>query len=371
MRIVHLTASSLFGGPERQMLGLAQALPDDVHSTFVSFSENGRCRAFIEQVEQAGFAATELIHDSPRVFRCVGEVTALLREQQTDILITHGYKSNIIGRLAARRAGVPIVSVSRGWTGENLKVRLYDAIDKFHLRFMDRVVCVSSGQADRVYRTDIAPGRVRVIRNAARLDAFANRDFEFGHVLRTLAGGSGPIILAAGRLSPEKGFHVLVEAAGKVSKARFVLFGDGAERSRLESRVRELGIQERFRMPGFREDLDALIPWADLVVLPSLTEGLPNVALEASAASVPVVATAVGGTPEVIDDSATGYLVPAGDSELLADRIVNLLEHPERAKKFGEAGRQRMVEQFSFEAQARAYQELFAELVPSRELAWS
>lgn len=372
MKIVHLTASSFFGGPERQMLGLAKALPDGIETSFASFSESGRCQAFLNEVERSGFLAHELVHDSPRLLKCICEVAELLRERHADILITHGYKSNLLGRVASRRVGIPIVSVSRGWTGENLKVRLYDALDKFHLRFMDRIVCVSQGQADRVYRTDVAPGRVRVIRNGARLDAFSDPDPEYRKFLQELAGGEGPIILAAGRLSLEKGFHVLVESAQLVPGARFILLGEGAERDRLESRILELGLGERFRLPGFRDDVDALIPWADVVVLPSFTEGLPNVALEASAAGVPVVATAVGGTPEVVEEGVTGFLVRPGDALALAEKINSLLTQAQLRRQFGEAGRRRMINFFSFEAQARAYQELFAELlttrVPMREL---
>src|SRR5205823_2245703 len=115
----------------------------------------------------------------------------------------------------------------------------------------------------------------------------------------------------------EKGFGVLVEAAAGALRgdpaAGVVLFGEGVLRSDLERRVRELGLAGRFVMPGFRTDLDTLFPAADVVALPSFTEGLPNVALEAGAAGVPVVATAVGGTPEVVADGETGFLVPPGE----------------------------------------------------------
>src|SRR6476646_8135873 len=147
MHIVHLTASAFFGGPERQMLGLAASLPADHSTTFLSFSEGGRCGAFLAAARRAGFDAAELAHDTPHLRRAVRELTAFLRGNFADVLVTHGYKSNLLGRPAARRAGIPIVSVSRGWTGENLKVCCYGAVGRFHLRFMDRVVCGSSAQA--------------------------------------------------------------------------------------------------------------------------------------------------------------------------------------------------------------------------------
>jgi glycosyltransferase involved in cell wall biosynthesis len=144
-----------------------------------------------------------------------------------------------------------------------------------------------------------------------------------------------------------------------------VIFGDGPLRGPLERRVAALGLDDRVRLPGFRDDLDRLLPWADVVVLPSLTEGLPNVALEAAAAAVPVVATAVGGTPEVVVSGRTGFLVPASDPNALAVRATELLGNEGLARAIGTFGRQWVEEHFSFAAQARAYERLFAELVPS------
>jgi len=365
MRIVHLTASALFGGPERQMLGLAAALPSQYSTTFLSFSEAGRCRPFLAAVRAAGFDAAELSNDTPHYRSAARELTAFLRGNHADVLVTHGYKSNVLGRPAARSAGRPIISVSRGWTGENWKVRCYDALDRFHLRFMDRVVCVSEGQATRVRSAGVPADRIRVIRNATRLRR-EPPDAAGRERLRQLAGGPGPIVLAAGRLSPEKGFSILVDAARVVRQAypevRFVLCGDGPEQPSLSQQIARAGLAGAFRMPGFRDDLDALIPWADVVTLPSFTEGLPNVALEAAAAGVPVVATAVGGTPEVVVNGQTGFLVPPGNAERLAARLIDLLRHPEWRQAFGAAGQKRINDQFSFAGQARAYQALFDEL---------
>jgi glycosyltransferase involved in cell wall biosynthesis len=211
---------------------------------------------------------------------------------------------------------------------------------------------------------------VRIIRNGARLKAFQRPDPAARDRLRQLASGPGPTVLAAGRLSPEKGFAVLLEAARwlrqAVPEARVVVFGDGPERPALERRIVEYGLNEIVRLPGFRDDLDALLPWADVVVLPSFTEGLPNVALEAGAAGVPVVATAVGGTPEVVVNGQTGFLVPAGDPTTLAARVADMLRNPDWAGAFGQAARRRMENLFSFEGQARAYAQLFDEITSTR-----
>ncbi|QJW97056.1 glycosyltransferase [Frigoriglobus tundricola] len=372
MNLVHLTASTFFGGPERQMLGLALALPDAVRTTFATFPEGGRGGAFLDEVRAHGFATAPLKNDFPKLVATVREITELLRATACDVLICHGYKAHLLGRLAARSVGVPAVAVSRGWTAETRNVKLYEWIDRRHLRFMDHVVCVSEGQADKVRKWCRVPaGRLSVIRNSARLGAFENADpGARARLLGFFPSGTpvSRIVLSAGRFSPEKGFGVLVEAAATVCAdptAGVVMFGEGALRGDLERRIADLGLSGRVVLPGFRSDLDALIGGADVVVLPSYTEGLPNVALEASAAGVPVVATAVGGTPEAVADGTSGFLVPPGQPAAIANKVGELLRDPALRARFGAAGRDRMREQFTFRAQAAAYLKLLNTLRPT------
>jgi glycosyltransferase involved in cell wall biosynthesis len=266
---------------------------------------------------------------------------------------------------------VPAVAVSRGWTGETRKVKLYEWLDRRHLRLMDRVVCVSEGQAEKVRNWCGVPvERMSVIRNSARLGAFEKADPAARERLRGFfAGEVSHVVLAAGRFSPEKGFGVLVDAAASIClanpRAGVVLFGEGPLRGELERRVSQLDLAGRVVLPGFRTDLDSLIGGADVVVLPSYTEGLPNVALEASAAGAPVVATAVGGNPEVVAEGETGYLVPSGDPARLAARVNDLLRDPAARARLGAAGRRRMRELFTFDAQAKAYLQLLHTLIPT------
>lgn len=347
------------------MLGLAEQLPPGWHTTFMSFAEGGRCREFLDAVRVRGFDTVQLRHDTPHLRSALRELTRLLDHLAADALLCHGYKANLLGRIAARRLGIPAVAVSRGWTGENRKVRIYEALDRRHLRYMDHVVAVSEGQAAKVRRCGVKEQKLSIIRNSARLSAFTEPDPTYRKQLDDLFNPEWrhiPLILAAGRLSPEKGFDVLVQAASQIPDARFVLFGEGTERPRLEQMLVELGLATRFQMPGFTREFDRFVPWADIFVLPSHTEGLPNVALEASSARVPVVATAVGGTPEVVANETTGFLVPPARPDLLAVKIRELLTDAECRKRMGEAGHQRMQEQFTFASQADAYVRLLQSL---------
>src|SRR5262249_44739731 len=138
----------------------------------------------------------------------------------------------------------------------------------------------------------------------------------------------------------------------------FLLFGEGSRRAVLLRQIARLGLTNWFVLDGFRTDFDRILPHLDLLVLPSYTEGLPNVVLEACAAGVPVVATAVGGRREVLGDGI-GMLAPPGNPRALAESLITALDHPQAMKERGEAGRRRVAERFSFATQAACYQELF------------
>jgi glycosyltransferase involved in cell wall biosynthesis len=368
--LMHLTASPFFGGPERQMLGLAGALAGDLCSILVSFSEGGRCRAFLEEAGRQGFAAHELAHDTPRIRGARAELVELLRRSGSDILFCHGYKASLIGRLAARRAKIPVAAVSRGWTYESAKVRLYELLDRINLRWMDRVVCVSQGQAAKVRGAGIPRRKIVVIPNAidamrfATLDPAARTELErlFPRPVRRIVG-------AAGRLSPEKGFLDLVDAAALVVRrdpeVGFVLFGEGALRPALGARIKDRQLSESFILAGFRPDLDHLLPALDLLVQSSYTEGMPNVILEACAAGVPVLATAVGGTPEILEQDLASRLVPPGKPDAMGQRILETFAAGPRSRDVGMQGQQHVRNRFTFEAQAALYRQLISTLSQS------
>jgi glycosyltransferase involved in cell wall biosynthesis len=228
-------------------------------------------------------------------------------------------------------------------------------------------VCVSQAQAVKVRQAGVPEKRIAVIRNAIGSEAFAPSDPTYRQAVRNfLPADCSHVVGAAGRLSPEKGFGDLVEAAVQVLKtnptAAFILFGDGPLRQSLAEHIRIRGLSGRFVLGGFRTDLARLLPHFDLLVLPSFTEGLPVVVLETFAAGVPVVATSVGGTPEVVLDKVNGYLVPPSQPNQLADGICQALQDDGARRAMGERGRDRVREQFSFEAQSAQYQKLFEDV---------
>ena len=373
MKVVHLTDSPFYGGPERQMLGLSVALPPCIHTTILCFRDHQSGRPFLEKLEASGIAARMIGHSNPRFLGMVGDVVRELRHERANLLVCHGYKAGVIGWFAARRVGIPVIAVSRGWTAHTLKVRAYETLDRTMLQRMAGVVCVSAGQAAKVARTGLRRDRLHVIHNSVDPTRFRGRDAAGRAILEGLfPTPPGVIIVAVGRLSPEKGFDQLVEAARTIVRGSgehigIVLIGDGPDRRKLEKQVVAAGLESTVAFAGFRTDVDRLLPSADILVQSSYTEGLPNVVLEAYAAGIPVVATDVGGTGEIIDDRVTGFLVRPGDPAALARRIIELAGSPELRQDMGERGRSLVRTHFSFARQANQYHELFVGFLRSAD----
>lgn len=366
LRIVHLLASPFVGGPERQVLGLARHLPAEFASSFLSFAEGGKAHAFLDLARTHGFESHALRFNFPHLRPATAEVAQWLRKLRADVVCTSGYKPDLIGWRAARQVGVPVVSISHGWTAATLKVRCYEALDRFMLRWMDAVVAVSQAQAFKVKAAGAAASKVVVIKNAVDAEPVAADPSHRRELSSWFAAPPRWIVGAAGRLSPEKGYDDFITAAAQVLRQQadvgFVLFGDGPLRASLERHVQTLQLTGRFVLAGFRDNVGQFLPHLDLSVMTSHTEGLPVILLECGAAGVPTIATAVGGIPEVIDDGVTGLLIPPGQPLVLAERIASLLHDEDRRRAMGQALQEKVRRQFTFEQQSQQYQALFRRL---------
>ena len=388
MKILILTASPFFGGPERQMLELAKTLRvrhPDVACCIGSFHENGNCRPFLEKVVAEGFEAIELVNDFPHLFRAKNELKQILLDHKIDILVTNGHKSRGVSCLLPKSLCIPNLTVSRGWTTESLKILLFNLADRWFHRRADHVIAVSEGQAAKVIRFGTPSERVTVIRNAIRTERFdtppdpAMREKLLAMFPNISASEmtndhsqTQPRFLlgAAGRLSPEKGFDLLIDTVKIIRDRAFpvglVIFGEGFLREALETQVRSLDLQNDVQLPGFTDELDMYLSHFDIFVQSSHTEGLPNVLLESMAARTPVVATNVGGTSEVVDEGVTGLMVPPGNAIQLADAICRLLAEPEKLPAMGTAARERVQTFFTFENQADRYFQLLCRFSPQQ-----
>lgn len=369
-RVAHLIATNFFGGPEKQIVEHALRINQDKFAVLlISFIERSMANELVNAAKEKNIFVRELFTENPFNPRSVLDLWSILKEEKIDILCTHGYKSNVVGRIASWLIGIPEIAISRGWTGENWKIKLYEKLDKLFLRFADHVVTVSEGQREKVLKLGVKANNLSVIYNGINLNNVKNRSVNY---IRTELGiNDNPVIvMSAGRLSPEKNFAGLIDAAkivtAKDKNIRFVVFGEGFLREELEKKTRDADLEGKFFLPGFRKDFVSLLREADIFVLPSFTEGLSNVILEAYASKKPVIATRVGGNPEVVMNGETGYLVEPDNAEKMAECIMTLAQDPDLRATMGAKGYEYVKEHFSFDIQTRKYEELYYKILDHR-----
>lgn len=232
-------------------------------------------------------------------------------------------------------------------------------------RRVDRVIGVSRFTSERFHEALGWPlDRLSVVPNAVAVERFTREPDPA--VRAGLEDGSGrPIVVVPARLEDQKGHRYLLEAARLLPDVRFLCVGDGELRAALVADAARLGVGERFEFLGFRTDMDALFGACDLVVLPSLYEGLPLALIEAMAAGKAVVATDIGGTRELVIDGETGLLVAPRDPGALATAITSVLGDPSLACRFAAAGRERAVSGFSAGAMVGAVSREYARILRS------
>jgi glycosyltransferase involved in cell wall biosynthesis len=283
---------------------------------------------------------------------CMLRLSRMLRDERFDLLHTHSSKAGIVGRLAAARAGSPsrVVHHVHGWSFNTTQPRwirkAYVLLERMAAR--PGFVILSCSEA-----TDAQGRRERIGRDEDRrvvpygIDRRQNlRRRSPEHVRRALGAGSRDVVfLQVGNLKPQKDpltfARGAVLASKRLRRAHFWIAGDGPLRSEVERIAREGGIADRLKVLGWRRDVPDLLAAADVLVLTSRFEGLPIAVLRGMAAGLPVVATAVDGTPEAVADGESGLLLAPGDVRALSESLVSLGRDPARRRAMGHAGRVR------------------------------
>ncbi|BCS97098.1 glycosyl transferase [Desulfoluna limicola] len=290
-----------------------------------------------------------------------------------DLIHSHGYKGNILlGFLPLSLRRVPMLTTIHGYTGSGglNRMSLYESLDRFSHRFLDKTVLVNEKMRELPFFTKPARKGLAVINNGISLNnegPLADPQGRIGQIDRFCRNGVA--IGSIGRLSREKGFGDMIEALGILLEsgvdARLVIIGEGTERQSLESQVARKGLTDRVLMPGYISDGKHLIPFFDFYVIASLTEGLPITLLEAMQARVPIVATSVGGIPQVIRHKKEGLLVDPKDPGQMAKAVFWAMGHPEaRAEMIRRAAR-RVASEYSAAKMADEYMTLYDALIPS------
>jgi len=292
----------------------------------------------------------------------IAAIRELVVRTGADVVHAHGYKADIYVYLALRGSGVALVSTCHTWYDTDWMVSLYGVADRLVLRGFARVVAVSDEVKQRLLKAGVRNDRIRMVRNGIDL-----RPFD-GATPSLRGGGSGGLIVGlVGRLAWEKGVDIFLLAAARVlvefPYANFLVIGEGPDREKLERSIDELGIRQSVTMAGRRDDMPSVYASFDVIVSSSRQEGLPMAILEGMASGRPLVASAVGDVPTVVQDGQTGLLVPAEDVERLAAAIMELLRDPPKRARFGAAAKQLVEDQYSAKRMTADYLRVYVEAI--------
>lgn len=355
-------------GAEKQMVLLARGLPRDRFRVEVAaLTRLGPLRA---ELEEAGVPVTLIGKRLKLDPIALAQLARFLRRGRFDVVQTWIFAANVHGRIAARWAGVPVV-VTAEMAVDLWKGRGQLAIDRRLAGWTDTVVGNSNAVVDFYRRAGVPEDRLAMIPSGIADEEPPEVDPAAVRAGLGL-GPADPLVLFVGRLAPQKAVDDLLKALDVLQHVRpavrALIVGDGPLRAQLEETSRGYGLADRVLFLGHRDDVPRLLAAADLLVLPSLYEGLPNVVLEAMRFRKPVVATAAPGTTEVVDPGVTGLLVPLRDPPALAQAIRTVVDDPELARRLGAAGRDRAEAEFRAQTMVERFAGLYERLARAKGL---
>jgi len=360
--VAHIRASNFYGGPERQIIGHIQSSSQFEHLV-ITFQEGSTENEFQRVCIEQGVAVATIPTVHSYQWSSVRQLRSLILEKRPAVICCHGYKPLALSLFAKRRLAIPIIAFSRGHTSENLKIRIFEYIERKLYSQADMIVAVSQGYAEGLKRHGIEADRIEVVLNAVRTAKFLPFMEKKTQTRQDLGFSTEDFLIAtAGRLSPEKAQADLIAAFAQLchryTNIHLVICGSGPLRETLERKAAESGCRN-VHFLGHRTDLDYLMPAFDLFVLPSLTEGLPNVLLEAASCHIPIVATRVGGVPEIVTDGESGLLVEPGNVSQLAQGIERCLNDRESAKQLALATYRVVETKYGFAEQTRKLENIY------------
>lgn len=368
IRVAYIITQLELGGAQKHLLSLLERLDSKrFHSILLTSAEPGPLTSYAKEL--LGDRLIEIDSLKREVnpmldIKAGWEIFSVLQTHPVDLVHTHSSKAGILGRWGAHRAGIKnIVHTVHGFGFTPARPlwerRLYIGMERRAAAVTSRIVAVSNAAIEEGCRWNIG------IRSQYEWIPCGIESKEF-EMQELKIPSSNPLVTMIACFKPQKSPLDFVRAAAKVApdfpQARFFMVGDGVLRSQIEKERERLNLREKLTLAGWRRDIPAILAASQVVVLTSRWEGLPLTLLEAMASRKPIVATAVGGTPEIVRDGENGFLSPAGDVEAIARSIRRLLENPDLAAAMGEYGRKRLSADYEVTETVKRLENLYEEL---------
>ncbi|MFP6583754.1 MAG: glycosyltransferase [Candidatus Hydrogenedentota bacterium] len=383
IRVAHIITRLCRGGAQENTFHTVRLHDRDRYEAdLICGTNTGEEGSLEEDVEAAGI---QLIRESNLVrevnlvkdYRALRGLTSVLRKGNYDIVHTHTSKAGFLGRLAAKYAKTPIVAhtphgnIFDGYFS-HAQTTLYIALEQAAAKWTDKIVELTDGGIESYLRRNIGQReQYATIFSGIDLSRYGNSDADRKEFLDELGIADGTLLVGGvGRLEPVKGFCYLLEAALEFTECSepitFVHAGTGSLENELHALAKPLG--DRFRFLGLRNDISRVMAGLDILVVPSLNEGMGRVVLEAGAAGTPVIGSEVGGIPEVVHDGHTGLIVPPRDASALVTAIEGLLATPSLLNRMGENAHNFVVPDFSLENMVQHIESLYESLIQEKNI---
>ena len=373
MNVWHIIDSEGLYGAELMLLQLAeQQLKKGINATIVSIGNH--------HITEKAIETEAMKRNIPlRVFRMkdgpnfIGAYRVIRAAQQDNVNIfhSHGYKGNIIfGLIPKFIRKTPIISTLHGWiVGEKFsRMAVYVWMDKLSIRNMDYVVTVNQRMQEFLPEKIKNKGKVMTIENGIASEVNKAGITDAGDLMKKLPQ-TRYTIGSIGRLSEEKGFKDLIAALEMLRNndvdVRLIIIGDGPERDTLEQEAKQRGVSEYVVLPGYQSSIDSYLSIYDIMLLPSLTEGLPLTLLEAMRSRTPVIATGVGGMPIVIEDGRGGIIINKESPQEICQAITRLLDDKELAASYADFSYKKFCKNYTVKTMERKYSRVYEALLQS------
>jgi glycosyltransferase involved in cell wall biosynthesis len=368
IKVFHLRASPFLGSPEKLLLNRLKVMDGNICQYILGiFDEQpGNTNDFLQAAQQLK-ARTLQLQDS--LFFLIPNLKKLRREiksQNINIICSHDYKSNLYALLTAKMLNIPALAIFHGRTKTDRKSLIYESFDNLLIPYFDVLICVSEHTKKQIKKVFKNPPPVFVIPNAISLE-LNNNVIPTPNPEQLTKKDNQKKAVFAGRLCSEKGIFDLVSAVKKVIKNRkditFFILGDGPEKNRLKKSIEDNDLSNFIKLCGFSNNINDYYKSMDFLILPSLSESMPMVILEAFALRKPVIATTVGGIPEIVQDNISGLLVKAGDVQALANAINTLLDDPQKVIDMGNNAYAHIVAHHTVKDQAAKYLSVYKQIL--------
>jgi glycosyltransferase involved in cell wall biosynthesis len=388
IKILRIIGRLNVGGPAIHVVNLTAGLDENRYqSLLVAGSENEAEGSMLDFALSHGVKPTvipEIVTAfslAPRDGKALWKLYRLIRKERPHIVHTHTAKAGFLGRLAAWLSGVPVVvhtfhgHVLHGYYGP-IKNESLRRVEQSLAWLTDRLVTVSEGVKNELVGYGIAKAeKIVVVPLGFDLEPFLASHARHGEFRREMGlSNEHKLIGIVGRIFPIKNHALFLDSAMRVSArepaARFIIVGNGVLRPNLESQARQLGIADRVVFTGWRGDVPRIFADLDILVVSSDNEGTPVSAIEAMAAGCPVVATRVGGLPDLIEDHKTGRLVPFRNSEALAGAVIDLLQSPQTARELGQTAQGFVRRRFTAQRLLSDMEHLYSQLLADKAITF-